>query len=141
MRDIRIYIKGTSITPTKRNWGGKPTTYKHFHPDDNLYYKKEGKFYCIVDDKSARGYVVRTEDGKESFLPHDYQDLISHAQAKALCRAEGVYLPSPNHPRHGHRTPPPLFTIAHPQQQRPAWNRSAILRHIDECKKRRNLVP
>lgn len=140
IRTVKTYVKGTFDAPTARDWGGQKPIYKHFGPDDTLYYKKEGKFYCVVDDKSARGYVIRNEDGKETFLPHDYADTISFQEARRLCRAEGVNFPSPSDKRFGKRVPPPLFIIKSPHRNQPAWNRSAILRHIDECKKRRNLV-
>lgn len=140
MREVRIYIAGTNKKPAKRNRGGNKPTYKHFHPKDKLYYKKDGKYYCIVDDKSARGYIIRTEDGKEEFLPHDYKDIIAYEEARRLCRQEDIHLPRPGDQRFGKRVPPPLFIVQSPHRPRLVWNRSAILRHIDECKRRRNLV-
>ena len=140
IRTVKTYIKGTFEEPTSRDWGGQKPIYKHFHPDDSLYYKSGDKYFCVVDDKSARGYIIRTEDGKEAFLPHDYADTISFQEARRLCRTEGVNFPSPSDKRFGKRVPPPLFIIKSPHRTQPAWNRSAILRHIDECKKRRSLV-
>ena len=141
-KTTKVYIRGTFDAPTKRNWGGRAATYKHFGPDDTLYYYDHdtNKYLCIVDDKSARGYIIRTEDGKENFLPHDYEDTISFQEARRLCRTEGVNFPSPSDKRFGKRVPPPLFIIKSPHRNQPAWNRSAILRHIDECKKRRSFV-
>lgn len=142
MKDTRVYIAGTFTPPTKRNWGGRPPTYKHFDPDDTLYYYDydTSKYLCVVDDKSARGFVIRTGDGRDQFLPHDYLDLLSYDAARILCHKAGVFLPKPNHKHDGHRCPPPLFTIDTPTKTRPAWNRSAILRHIDECLRRKNFV-
>ena len=138
-KTTKVYIRGTFDAPTKRNWGGRAATYKHFGPDDTLYYYDHdtSKYRCIVDDKGARGFVTTTDTGTE-FLPHDYYDLLSYDAARIICHKAGVFLPKPNHKRDGHRCPPPLFTIDTPTKTRPAWNRSAILRHIDECLRRKN---
>ncbi len=131
----RIYIKGTtSPPPPPRDRGGRPRIYRHFnHETDPLYYRDPEGWRCIVDDLRARGYQLPTGD----FLPEDFTDLISYEQARAMCETAGVYLPKPTHPRDGHRTPPALFYIKTPTKKRPAWNRSAILRHIDETLKRK----
>lgn len=138
-KTIKTYISGTLDTPTSRNWGGRTATYKHFDPDDTLYYynHETRKHCCVVDDKGARGFVITTETGTK-FLPHDYNDLLSYDAARTLCHKAGVFLPKPTHKRDGRRCPPPLFTIDTPTKKRPAWNRSAILRHIDECLRRKN---
>lgn len=112
--------------------------YKHFDPSDTLYYKSEGKYYCACDDKPAKGFAFKDETGKDRFLPHDFDDLISHEEARRLCRKSEVYFPKPGHKQHGYRVPPPLIWINTPDKRRPAWNRSAILRHIDECNKRKS---
>lgn len=122
--------------PTKPNKGGRKKTFKHFLPNETLYYKANGEYRCVVDDLPAKGYVIRDTDGKESFLPHDYHDTISFQEARRLSRKEGINFPSPSDTRFGHRVPPPLFEIKSPSRTQPAWNRSAILRHIDECKRR-----
>lgn len=138
-KTTKVYVRGTFDPPVNRNWGGRAATYKHFAPDDTLYYYDHdtSKYRCIVDDKGARGFVTTTDNGTE-FLPHDYYDLISYDAARIICHKAGVFLPKPNHKRDGHRCPPPLFTIDTPTKTRPAWNRSAILRHIDECLRRKN---
>lgn len=131
----RIYIRGTTNPPPPpRDFGGRRRIYKHFDQDnDTLYYQHEGKWYCIVDDKPARGYQLPTG----MFLPEDFNELISYEQAKAMCATAGVYFPKPLHKIHGHRTPPPLFLIHTPTKRRPAWNRSAIQRHITETLNRK----
>jgi hypothetical protein len=138
-KTTKAYIRGTLEVPAERRRAGRPVTYKHFSPDDTLYYydRESGKHMCLVDDKSARGFVVTTDNGKQ-FLPHDYQDLLSYETARILCHQSGVFMPKPHHKRDGRRCPPPLFAIDTPLKTRPAWNRSAILRHIDECLRRKN---
>lgn len=137
-KTTKMYIRGTFDVPIKRDWGGRTATYKHFSPDDTLYYKSGDKYLCCVDDKSARGYIIRTEDGKETFLPHDYTDIIAYEEARRLCREAGVHLARPKDKRFGKRVPPPLFIVQSPNRPRLVWNRSAILRHIDECNRRKN---
>ena len=138
-KETKIYISGSFAKPTTRNWGGRTATYRHFNPDDTLYYYnyETRKYHCVVDDKSTRGFVVTTDTGSQ-FLPHDYNDLLSYEAARVMCHKAGVFLPKPTHKRDGHRCPPPLFAIDTPTRTRPAWNRSAILRHIDECLRRKN---
>jgi hypothetical protein len=134
----KVYISGTMNVPKVRNRGGKPHIYKHFTAACQLYYKKEGKFYCICDDKQASGYVLQDHNGKPLFLPKDFTDLISYEEARRMCDLASVHLPKPGHPNHGHRVPPPLLTASTPQKKRPMWNRDAINRHIEECQRRKN---
>lgn len=133
----RVYISGTMNAPKVKNRGGKPHIYKHFSAAEKLYYKKEDKFYCACDDRPASGYVVKDHHGAEKFLPKDFTDLISYDEAKRMCDKHSVHLPKPGHPNHGHRVPPPLFVMSTPQKKRPMWNRDAINRHIEECRRRR----
>lgn len=137
MMHPRRYIKGTTIVPTERNWGGRPAIYKHYEPDADLYYKKEDKHYCVVDDLPSRGFVL--SDGiAEWFLPHDFFALVSYEEAAIMCNKAGIFLPKPTHPKESSRVPPPLFQIKTPSRTQSAWNVSAILRHIDESLKRKN---
>ena len=138
MKTSKVYIKGVLAAPAERKRRGQPRIYKHFAPDDTLYYKKEGKYYCICDDHAQRGFIFKDDTGKERFLPHDFDDLISYEEARRLCRKSEVYFPKPGHGQDEHRVPPPLLWVNTPDKRRPAWNRSAILRHIDECTKRKS---
>jgi hypothetical protein len=136
--NTRVFVKGTLSAPPERRRRGAKQIYKHFAPSDSLYYKEEGKYYCICDDLPARGFAFKDEAGKERFLPHDFDDLISHEEARRLCRKSEVYFPQPERNRDGHRVPPPLIWVSTPDRRRPAWNRSAIIRHIEESIKRKS---
>jgi hypothetical protein len=137
MRTTRTYVKGTLLKPAVKKRPGRQI-YKHYHPEDRLYYKSDGKYYCICDDRQASGFVFKNETGKEVFMPHDFADnLISYEEAIRMCKQHDVYLPKPGHARHGNRTPPPLLIAKTPTKTRPMWNRDAIKRHIEECQRRK----
>jgi hypothetical protein len=134
--ETRIYVAGTLEKAPAKRPGPKPI-YKHFSPEDSLYYKDGYKYRCIVDDLDARGYVLKTPYG-ERFLPHDWDDLIFYEEALRLAKQAGVFFPKLSNKNRGYRTPPPLLTVSETRRKRPAWNRSAILRHIDETLRRKN---
>jgi hypothetical protein len=124
--------------PKVKNKGGKPQIYKHFAAGDKLYYRDEGKIYCICDDKQASGYIIKDHQGEDMFLPQDFTDLVSYDSAKNMCDKHSVHMPQPGHLNHVLRVPPPLFVVSTPQKKRPMWNRDAINRHIQECLRRRH---
>ena len=136
-QSTRIYISGTMSEPKSPNKGGKPPVYKHFAEGDKLYYRDEGKIYCICDDKQASGYILKDHKGHDMFLPQDFTDLVSYDSAKIMCNRQSVHLPLPGHLNYVRRVPPPLFVSKTPTKNRPMWNRDAINRHIQECLRRR----
>lgn len=128
---VRQYIPGQQEQHRK----GKAPTYRHFdHTKDKPYYKLGDKWVSAVDDLAARGFVL--PDG--TFLPHDWNDLLMYEEARRLCRSHGITLHKPTHPRNGRLTPPPLLTLKGTIRSFPVWNRSTILRHIDQKKKEQN---
>lgn len=137
-KDVRIYVAGTTKAPEKRNRGGAKRVFKRYTAEDKLYYKKGDQYFCVIDDLSARGYVLPSENGTTRFVPHDYDDLLTFEQFKKLCREAGLFIPNLNDAPRNERIPPPLFIIKSPHRARPVWNRSAILRHIDSCMTRRS---
>lgn len=132
----RVYFKGSMESPVEKRRGPK-AIYKHFDHKHPLYYKDGEDYYCLVDDKRAKGYVLK-DQGAEQFIPHDWDDLIFYEEASRLAKQAGIYFPKISDKESGHRTPPPLLHISETKRKRPAWNRSAILRHIDETLRRKN---
>jgi hypothetical protein len=136
-KSTRVYITGTLNHPPVKRRRGQPTIYKRFGSKDTLYYRDEGKVYCICDDNQASGYVVKDHLGADMFLPKDFTDLISYEEARRMCDKRSVHLPKPGHEAYGYRVPPPLLVVSTPTKKRPMWNRDAINRHIQECLRRK----